>query len=274
MVLIAPNALIAANAQIAPTTVIAPPFRPLLDGRRLTVGRDTVVGDGVWIGHYTTIGQGVTIGEGSIVEDFVAIQPETVIKHRVLVTSRSWIGIGVTVGTGSIIRGHIGDGSWIGERCRVAGELIHRHFDPSISWDDPAGAEPAATVEDGAFVGWRALIVGGVTIGAGAYICAGALITRDVPAGYIGFGRNQIVHPSAWPGRLGQSPFLQDAHRSQLARPKHCLPQPGQDRLESDVEDPRPAGNGVITCELGASVGEPKDSQVPEHAGRHRRLDR
>jgi acetyltransferase-like isoleucine patch superfamily enzyme len=215
--LISPNALIGRNAQIAATTVIGTPFRPLLDGRRLTVGRDTVVGEDVWIGHYTTIGQGVTIGAGSIIEDFVAIQPQTVIKHQVLVTSRSWIGIGVTVGEGSVIRGHIGDGSWIGADCRIAGELIHRHSDPSIPWDDPAGEESAAVVEDGAFIGWRALIIGGVTIGAGAYICAGALITKDVPEGYIAYDRNRIMHPSDWPGRLGKSPFLQKPRRSRPA---------------------------------------------------------
>jgi len=212
-----PGARIASTARIAQGAVIGTPFRPLLDGRQLAVDGETVLAEGVWIGEYTTIGRGVTIGANSIVEDFVAIQPRTVIGPRVLVTSRSSIGIGVTVGEDSVIRGHVGDGSRIGVGCRIAGDLIHRHIDPSIPWDDPAGEEPAATVEDGAFIGWRALIVGGITIGAGAYICAGALITKNVPAGYIGSGRNRIMHPSAWPGRLGKSPFLQNSRRPRLA---------------------------------------------------------
>jgi acetyltransferase-like isoleucine patch superfamily enzyme len=196
-------------AQIAQTAVIGTPFRPLLDGRRLRVDRETVVEAGVWIGQYTIIGQGVTIGMDSILEDFVAVQPRAVIGPRVLVTSRSWIGIGVTVDHDSVIKGHIGDNSQIGADCRIAGDLIHRQLDPSIPWDDPAGEESAPVVEDSAFVGWRALIVGGVNIGANAYVCAGALITRDIPAGYIAWGRNQIAHPSTWSGALGKSPFFQ-----------------------------------------------------------------
>jgi UDP-3-O-[3-hydroxymyristoyl] glucosamine N-acyltransferase len=203
------EATIDPSAQIARTAVIGNPFRPLLDDRQLRVNCGTIVGAGVWIGQFTTIGQGVTIGTDSILEDFVAVQPRAVIGPRVLVTGRSWIGIGVTVGHDSVIKGHIGDCSQIGAGCRIAGDLIHRQLDPTIPWDDPAAEEPAPIVEDGAFVGWRALIVGGVNIGADAYVCAGALITRDVPAGYIAWGRNQIAHPSTWSGALGKSPFFQ-----------------------------------------------------------------
>ena len=113
-----------------------------------------------------------------------------------------------TVGDGSVIKGHIGDGARIGARCRVAGDLIHRQLDPSLDWDDPGSEEAAPIVQDGAFVGWRALVVGGVNIGAGAYVCAGALVTTDVPAGRIASGRNQITHPSQWRGALGKSHFF------------------------------------------------------------------
>jgi acetyltransferase-like isoleucine patch superfamily enzyme len=198
------------TAQIAQTAIIGNSFRPLLDGRQLRADRGIVIGAGVWIGQYATIGQGVTIGADSTLEDFVGVQPGTVIGSRVLVTSRSYIGIRVTVDHDSVIKGHIGDYTRIGAGCRIAGDLIHRQLDPSIPWDDPVGEEPAPIVEDGAFVGWRAVIVGGINIGAGAYVCAGALITKDIPAGHIACGRNQIMHPRAWPGALGKSPFFQD----------------------------------------------------------------
>jgi len=225
------DAAIDPAAQVAETAVIGAPYRPLLDGRRLTVDRSTVVEAGVWIGEYATIGQGATIGTGAILEDFVVVQPGAVIEPRVLVAGRSWIGLDVTVGHDSVIKGHIGDNSRIGAGCRIAGDLIHRQLDPSIPWDDRAGEEPAPVVADGAFVGWRAVIVGGVNIEEGAYVCAGALITRDIPAGYIGYDRNQILHPSDWPGALGKSPFLEDSRRSKPSRfrsPRHSPP--GQER--------------------------------------------
>ncbi|MGH3191944.1 MAG: DapH/DapD/GlmU-related protein [Streptosporangiaceae bacterium] len=200
------------TAQIAPTAVIGSPFRPLLGGRLLEISHHTDIKDHVWIGQFAVIGQGVTIGSNSLIEDHVAIQAGTVVGERVVVASRSFIGLGVTVGNRSVIKGHIGDSARIGVGCRIAGDLIHRQLDPSLGWDDPGSEEPAPIVGDGAFVGWRAVVVGGVNIGAGAYVCAGALVTRDVPAGYIASDRNQITHPSRWCGALGKSPFFKSGN--------------------------------------------------------------
>jgi UDP-3-O-[3-hydroxymyristoyl] glucosamine N-acyltransferase len=198
------------TAQIATTAVIGSPFRPLLDGRRVRADRDTVIAAGVWVGQFAVIGEGVTIGADSLVEDYASILARSEIGERVVVAARAWIGMGVTVGDDSVIKGHVGDSVRIGTRCRIAGDLIHRQLDPSLPWDDPGSEESAPIVGDGAFVGWRAGVVGGINIGAGAYVCAGALVTRDVPAGHIACGRNQIMHPSEWRGALGKSPFFQD----------------------------------------------------------------
>jgi UDP-3-O-[3-hydroxymyristoyl] glucosamine N-acyltransferase len=211
-------AMIDPTARIAETAIIGNRFRPLQDGRQLRSEPSTVIGPGVWIGQYTIIGQGVRIGSHSQLEEFVEIQPRSEIGSRVVVTSRSRIGIGVTVGNDSVIRGHVGDHSRVGVGCRIAGDLIHRQLDPSVPWDDPAAEEPAPTVGDGAFIGWRALIVGGINIGEGAYICAGALITKDVPARYIAYGRNQLCPAQSWPGALAKSPFFHSALRSRKAR--------------------------------------------------------
>ena len=200
------------TAVVAPTAIVGNQFRSLLDGRQVSVERKADIGARVWIGQFTTVGQGVTIGQDSKIEDFVCVQPQSVIGSRVVVATRSYVGIGATVGDDSVIKGHIGDNAQVGARCRIAGDLIHRQLDPTIPWDDPAAEEPAPIVEDGAFVGWRAMIVGGIRIGAGAYVCAGALITKNVPAGCIARGQNQIMNPSTWSGPLGKSPFFQGPH--------------------------------------------------------------
>jgi acetyltransferase-like isoleucine patch superfamily enzyme len=199
------------TAQIAPTAVIGSPFRPLLDGRQVQAIGHTVINAGVWVGQFTVIGEGVTIGANSLVEDHVSVLAGSQIGDRVVVGTQAWIGLGVTVGHDSVVKGHIGDSARIGAHCRIAGDLIHRELDPSLGWDDPSAEDSAPIVADGAFVGWRALVVGGVNIGAGAYVCAGALVTRDVPAGHIASGRNRITHPSEWRGALGKSPFFQNA---------------------------------------------------------------
>jgi acetyltransferase-like isoleucine patch superfamily enzyme len=207
--------VIDSTAEIAPTAVVGSPFRPLLDGRRVRVDRETAIAAGVWVGPFAVIGQGVTIGAGSLVEEYVGIHAGTVIGERVVLAARAWVGLRVTVGDDSVIKGRIDDSAQIGRGCRIAGDLIHRQLDPSLPWDAEASEEPAPIVGDGAFVGWGAVIVGGVNIGKGAYVCAGALVTKDVPAGYIASGHNQITHPDEWPGALGKSPFFRDAHRSE-----------------------------------------------------------
>jgi UDP-3-O-[3-hydroxymyristoyl] glucosamine N-acyltransferase len=203
------TALIEESASIAPTAVIGSKYRPLLDGREIEVGRPTEISAGVWIGQFVNIGEGVRIGAGTRVEDYAQIQARSRIGERVVVAGRAWIGLDVTVGDDSVIKGHVGDGVKIGKNCRVAGDLIHRQLDPSRGWDDEDSEEPAPLVDDGAFIGWRAMIVGGVNIGRGAYVCAGALVTRDVPAGWIASGKNKIMQPSRWRGALSKSPFFQ-----------------------------------------------------------------
>jgi UDP-3-O-[3-hydroxymyristoyl] glucosamine N-acyltransferase len=212
------------GADIAPTAIIGNPFRPLLDGRQVRrVDRPTKIGAGAWIGHYTIVGEGARIGEGSIIEEHVNIQPWSEIGSRVLVTSRSYIGTGATVGDDCVIRGHVGEHSRVGAHCRIFGDLIHRQLDPTIPWDDPTAEEPDPAIGDGAFVGWGAVVVGGVNVGEGAYICAGALITKDVPAGYIARGRNQIMHPDSWRGALAKSPFFpqQEIEQAQVIEQEH-----------------------------------------------------
>jgi UDP-3-O-[3-hydroxymyristoyl] glucosamine N-acyltransferase len=212
-------AIIDPSAEVDPTASIGRRFRPLLDGRPVTVDAPTVIEAEVYVGPHANVGRGAVIGAHSIVEEYANIQPEAVIGCRVLVAGRSWVGAGARVGDGSVVKGHIGENCRIGTGCRVAGDLIHRQLDPSTPWDDPAAEESSPIVADGAFVGWRSVIIGGVIIGAGAYVCAGALITRDVPAGHIACGRNEILAPSKWRGALSKSPFFQEAGGSAWDEP-------------------------------------------------------
>ena len=52
-------------------------------------------------------------------------------------------------------------------------------------------------------------MAGKIEIGPHAYICAGAIITKSVPTGFIAFGKNEMVHHSQWKGKLGKSPIFE-----------------------------------------------------------------
>jgi acetyltransferase-like isoleucine patch superfamily enzyme len=48
-------------------------------------------------------------------------------------------------------------------------------------WDSPRGDTRKLVVEDDVWIGFRATILAGVTIGRGAVVAAGALVTEDIP---------------------------------------------------------------------------------------------
>lgn len=87
----------------------------------------------------------------------VSIGPELYLPHA--------FGIGITMGTR------------IGARCAIYALVRLMHT--------PSGSP---VIEDGAFLGCASMVVGGVTIGANAIIGAGAVVTRNVPAGMVAAG--------------------------------------------------------------------------------------
>jgi acetyltransferase-like isoleucine patch superfamily enzyme len=116
------------------------------------------------------------------------------------------IGDGVYVGHGAILKGYhrnrlvIGDGSWIGQMCilhsaggieigRNVGVgpavkiLTSRHAEAGR--DVPILHSPIETapvvVRDDADLGIGAILLPGVTVGRGAQVGAGAVVTKDVP---------------------------------------------------------------------------------------------
>lgn len=74
----------------------------------------------------------------------------------------------ITIGNEVVIGHHvliITDGHEIGPAARRCGERVAR----------------AVAIEDGAWIGARATLLPGVTVGRGAVVAAGALVNRDVP---------------------------------------------------------------------------------------------
>jgi serine acetyltransferase len=51
-------------------------------------------------------------------------------------------------------------------------------------------------------------VIGGIVVGSGSYVCAGAVVTKDIPRGVIVSGVNRISTPDEWHGPLGKSDFF------------------------------------------------------------------
>lgn len=141
--------------------------------------------------RFREIGDNVIFEQGAMI-----FHPETIS-----------LGSNIYVGHYAILKGYhdsemqIGDNTWIGQQCMfhsggglVIGSnvgigpgvqiLTTEHVDPSR--DMPLVSAPVTRgkvlLEDDCNIGWGAIILPGVTIGRGALVGAGAVVTRDVKA--------------------------------------------------------------------------------------------
>jgi UDP-3-O-[3-hydroxymyristoyl] glucosamine N-acyltransferase len=99
----------------------------------------------------------VSIGEGSVISATSDIGPRTSLGDHVMVMPMCWIAHDVT----------IGNFVTLAASCSISGHVV---------------------IEEEAFLGAGAIVVHGnsdrpVTIGAGARIAAGAVVTKSIPAG-------------------------------------------------------------------------------------------
>ena len=197
-------------AMIHPTACIDQLFRHFQGGKE-PIGityRPTMFGNSVSIGAGAIIGLGVVLEDAVVIDHQCIVEPNTTIGRNSLLIYRAIIGGEAVIGNDCVIGGFIAERSIVGARCRVFGQLVHRQADTTLSWDEHDLPEPSAQIGDDSFIGFGAIIVGGVTIGPKAYVCAGAIVTKSVPPGHIALGVNQIVPSNEWRGKLADNPVF------------------------------------------------------------------
>ncbi len=117
------------------------------------------LGDNVYLGHYSIL--------KGYHRNLLAIGTETWIGQQCFFHSAGGISIGRRVGIGPAVR-------ILTSTHQEAGRGVPILFAPIQT--------AKVTIEDDADVGVGALILPGVTVGQGAQVGAGAVVTRDVPA--------------------------------------------------------------------------------------------
>jgi UDP-2-acetamido-3-amino-2,3-dideoxy-glucuronate N-acetyltransferase len=138
------------------------------------IAPDVQLGADVVIHHPEQVNlYGCTVGDGCKIASFVEIQRGVSLGRNVKVEAFAFIPSGVTIDDGAFVGPHV---CFTNDRYPRAtgdeGELL--------------GAEQwevvPTLVRRGASIGANATIVCGVTIGEGALVGAGSVVTRDVPA--------------------------------------------------------------------------------------------
>lgn len=112
---------------------------------------------------------GIRMGKGSVIHT----------GARFYEPSRIRIGDDTIIGEGAVLDGR---GSiTIGDHVDMATEVMIYNSQHDTSSDDFHAITRDVVIKDYVFIGPRAIILPGVTVGRGAVVAAGAVVTRDVP---------------------------------------------------------------------------------------------
>jgi bifunctional UDP-N-acetylglucosamine pyrophosphorylase / glucosamine-1-phosphate N-acetyltransferase len=187
------------DAMAAGATLIAPETVFFSADTRL--GRDVVIEPNVVFGPGVTVSDGAcirsfshmeeaTIGAGAIVGPFARLRPGAVLEEKVHVgnfveVKAARLGAGAKANHLS----YIGD-ALVGAGVNIGAGTITCNYDGVNKWRTIIGER--------AFIGSNTALVAPVEIGDGAFVAAGSVVTRNVPADALTVARGQQVDK---PGR-------------------------------------------------------------------------
>jgi bifunctional UDP-N-acetylglucosamine pyrophosphorylase/glucosamine-1-phosphate N-acetyltransferase len=186
--MVAPETVyLSADTKLAPDVVIEP---------HVVFGGGVVVEEGATIRSFSHL-EGVHVGKSARVGPFARLRPGAKLGQGV------HIGNFVEVKESTIEAGakanhlaYIGDAR-VGEGANIGAGTITCNYDGFVKHRTDIGKN--------AFIGTNSSLVAPVTIGDGAYIGSGSVITENVPADALALGRARQVVKEGWAARLRKS---------------------------------------------------------------------
>ncbi len=179
----------------------------LLDPTTVWFAHDTVIGRDVVIEPNVFFGPGVTIGDNVVIHGFSHIEGATIeagaeIGPFARLRPGADIGEGAkvgnfveikksTLGPGAKVNHltYIGDAE-IGAKANVGAGTITCNYDGFLKY--------RTTIGEGAFIGSNSALVAPVTIGKGAIVAAGSVVTHDVAPDALAISRNMQEVKPGW----------------------------------------------------------------------------
>jgi bifunctional UDP-N-acetylglucosamine pyrophosphorylase/glucosamine-1-phosphate N-acetyltransferase len=153
---------------------------------------DATIGPGAQILDHCLLRECI-VEAGASVGPFAHVRPESVIGPQAKVGNfvelkKTTLGPGAKAPHLS----YLGDAT-IGAKVNVGAGTITCNYDGSAKYP--------TRIEAGAFIGSNSTLVAPLTIGAGAYVAAGSVLTEDAPADALVLGRSRQVVKEGWARR-------------------------------------------------------------------------
>jgi bifunctional UDP-N-acetylglucosamine pyrophosphorylase/glucosamine-1-phosphate N-acetyltransferase len=170
----------AADTQLAPDVTVGP---------NVVFGRGVRVGEGTDIRAFSHL-EGCTVGRGAMIGPFARLRPGTIVGDGAHVGNFVELKA-ATLGAGAKANhlSYVGDAD-VGPGTNIGAGTITVNYDGFAKHRTTIGAK--------AFVGSNTSLIAPVRIGDGALVVAGSVITEDVPADAMAFGR---ARQTTKPGR-------------------------------------------------------------------------
>ena len=169
------------------------------------LGRDVVVEQNVVFGPGVRVADGVTIRafshlDGAVVETGAVVGPYARLRPGAVVGEDAHVGNFVEMKKAVLGKGakanhltYLGDAT-IGAGANIGAGTITCNYDGFFKYQTTIGA--------GAFIGSNSALVAPVTIGDGAIVAAGAVVTKDVAADALALVRPESVEKPGWAMRF------------------------------------------------------------------------
>ena len=168
------------------------------------IGQDVIIEPNVFIGPGVTIEDGATIRafshlEGAVVAVGAIIGPFARLRPGANIGPNARIGNFCEIKNAEVHEGakinhlsYVGDAE-IGARANIGAGTITCNYDGANKYRTMIGAD--------AFIGSNSALVAPVTVGRGAYVGSGSVITTDVPDDALAVGRGRQATKPDWAAR-------------------------------------------------------------------------
>jgi acetyltransferase-like isoleucine patch superfamily enzyme len=138
------------------------------------IGSDSVIRSGTIIYNDVKGGSGLQTGHHALLREKTVLGTDCLVGTQAVIDGYTTVGDSISMQTGVYVPSHteIGDQVFLGPNATLLNDPYPVRTDAELA---------GPSIEDGASIGANATVLPEVTIGEGAFVAAGAVVTQDVP---------------------------------------------------------------------------------------------